>query len=246
MIDRVARDKTVAAIEAYMNDEMMAFEFDDTLQDIVAKTEDEAVVDAVRILWYFYDDLTDHNIHASKEQWNLMYRMILFLRSDAELEIKKNRLWSATQIVAFGLMVLIALLAWTFSESWILLIAWIGAGILTWEMSRRIRTPLYYQYTIHLTENTVFPFDSSLDILRAARSVPNFHKRPFPSELAKRRIRNGLLGAFLETEIHFPRLIILPLAFVGWTIVLPLVLIGQLFPLHIHRRTVVVPTVSHQ
>ncbi len=236
MIDRIAREKTVAAIEAYMNDEMKAFAFDDALYDIAAGTKDEAVREATQVLWYFYDDLIDHPIHANKFQWNFMYRIILFLRSNAELEKKWIRRWSLTQIMAFGLALLLAGIGWTLGASWPLLIVWIVAGVLTWEIDRRIRAPHRNRLVGCPIDIDVFPFDSSLDILRAARSVPDFHKRRFPPELADRRIRNR----WLEAEIHLPRFILLPLGFVGWTIMLPFVLLGHLFPLYVCRRNVII------
>jgi hypothetical protein len=83
----------------------------------------------------------------------------------------------------------------------------------------------------------VFPFDSVPSLFRAAKSVPDFHKRPFPPELAQRRIRNALW----DMEIHLPRPIELFFGFIGWTILLPLVLLGQLFPIYTCQRTVIVP-----
>ena len=244
MIDRAARDKMVAAIEAYLNDEIMAFDFDDALVDIACKTTDDAVKDMQYVLWFFYDDLKDHKIVASKEAWNLMCRIILFLRSNAEIETKCVRQWSSTQMTTFGLIFLIAFLVWTVGASWTLLIAWIGTGMLTWEIDRRIRAPL--RKASHDLPNNieVFPFDSVPSIFRAAESVPDFHKRPFPPELAKRRIRTGLSGFLFNTEMHLPRPILLTFGFIGWTIVLPFVLLGQLFPLYHYQRTVIVPAAS--
>jgi len=241
MIDRAARDKMVVAIEAYMNDEIKAFAFDEALSNITCETKDGAVREASYVLWFFYDDLKDHKICASKEMWKLMYRIILFLRSNAEIETKCKWQWSSTQIMAFGLILLISLLALTVGESWMLLIAWIGAGVLTWEIDRRIRAPLRKGWYEQPGNIEVFPFDSVPSIFRAAKSVPDFHKRPFPSELAKRHIRTGLTGILFNTQIHLPRPILLTFGFIGWTIVLPFILLIQLFPLYHCQRTVIVP-----
>jgi hypothetical protein len=141
--------------------------------------------------------------------------------------------------MAFGLILLIALLAWTFGESWTLLFAWIGTGMLTWEIDRRIRAPLRKASNDPPSNIEVFPFDSVPSIFRAARSVPDFHKRPFPPELAQRRIR--LTDTLFPTQIHLPRPIQLFFGFIGWTIVLPFILFWQLFPLYHCQRTVIVP-----
>jgi len=237
MIDRDARDKMVAVIESYMNDEIMAFAFDDALNNI--ETKDEAVKEARAILWFFYDDLKDHKIVANKEQWNLLCRFILFLRSDAELEIKRKYQCTEIQAIALCLIILISLLAWTVGASWILLLAWVGAGIFTWEVDRRFLAPLREQWNGCSTDNIeVFPFDSVPNIFRAAKSVPNFHKHRFPQELAKRRIRN----TWLEMNIHIPRPILLPFVFVGWIIALPCVLLMQLCPVRVEQRVVTIAT----
>ena len=241
MIDRVARDKMVVAIEAYMNDEIKAFAFDDALSSITCKTKDSAVIEVSQVLWFFYDDLTDHKICACKETWNLMYRIILFLRSNAEIETQCRRLWSSTQIMAFGLILLISLLVLTVGASWMLFIAWIGAGVLTWEIDRRIRAPLRKEWHDPPGSIEVFPFDSVPSIFCAAKSVPDFHKHPFPPELAKRHIRTGLIGFLFNTQIHLPQPILLAFGFIGWIIVLPFVLLGQLFPLYHCQRTVIFP-----
>jgi hypothetical protein len=235
MIDRVARNKMVASIEAYMNDEIKAFAFDDALREIVCKTKDGAVKDAWSILWFFYDDLKDHKIVASKEAWNLMYRIILLLRSDAEVEKKWMRHWSLTQFIALGLILFLSWLTWTIGGSGIWMIAWIGTGLLTWEIDRRIRAPLRKERNGLPSNIEVFPFDSVPEIFRAAKSVPDFHKRPFPPELVKRRVRN------YDMQIPFPRPIMTFFGFIGWTMVLPLVLLVQIFPLYHCQRTVIVP-----
>ncbi|MDR0327001.1 MAG: hypothetical protein LBI05_01755 [Planctomycetaceae bacterium] len=240
MIDRVARNKMVAAIEAYMNDETTAFIFSDALADIAGKTEDAAVKEASQVLWYFYDDLKDHKMVASKESWNLMYRIILLLQSNVEVEKTWTRQWSSPKIIALGLILLLAWLTWTIGGSGIWMIVWLGTGLLTWEIDRRIRAPFRNEWNDLPNNIEVFPFDSVPSIFRAAKSVPDFYKRPFPQELAQRRIRNGL-SRFLDVQIHFPRPMMLFFGFIGWTIVLPVVLLVQLFPLYHCQRTVIVP-----
>jgi len=238
MIDRDARDKMVAAIESYMNDEIKAFAFDDALNDI--ETKDEAVKEARNILWCFYDDMKDHKIVANKEQWDLMCRFILFLRSDADLEIKRKYQRTKIQAVALCLIIFISLLAWTVGASWLLLLTWVGAGIFTWEIDRRFLAPLREQWSSCSTGNIeVFPFDSVSNIFRAAKSVPDFHKRRFPPKLAQRRIYNAWLE---RISIHIPPLILLPFVFVGWTVALPFVLLIQLCPVCVNQRVVTIGT----
>ena len=251
MIDRPARDKTVAAIEAYMNDEITAFAFDEAIFNVSDETDDESVRTLVMALWFFYDDLKDHKIVAGEEQWDILHRIILFLRSDTEIasrsdsgkEVKRIRRWSITQLAALGMMVLLAVIVWNFGESWELLIVWVAGGVLTWKIDRRIRKPLRDPLP-EPDANTAdtWPFDSPEEFRHAEQSVPDFHKRPFPPELAKRRIRNALL----EMNIPFPRELLVLLKFIGWTIVLPLVLLGQIFPMWECRRTMVLNNNSRE
>lgn len=228
MIDRPARDRMVAAIEAYMNDEIMAFAFDEALNDI--SSEDAAVNEATVFLWYFYDDIIDHPIHATKELWNVMYRIILFLQSDADLETEWISRRSATQVVAGGMLVVLAILAWKFGVAWPLVAGWVAGGVLAWVMSRWFRTPLRKEQESQ-DDMDLFPFDSIADIFRAGRAVPGFHKKPFPPELAKRRVRSE----WWETSIEIPGL-----EFFGkclaWLIFSPIILFRQMFPIRASRR----------
>ncbi len=229
MIDRPARDQLVAAIEAYMNDEITAFTFDEAI-NAIPETRDEAVREASVFLWYFYDDCKDHLIVAQKEMWNAMYRMILFLRSDADLETQWHSYWSATQVAAGGVLVLFILLAWIYGMNWPLIIAWIAGGVFAWGMNRWVREPLRSKQEKQKRED-LFPFDSIMDIFHARQSVPDFHKKPFPPELAKRRIRSG----WLEMNINIPGI-----DFLGrclWIIFSPLILFRQMFPIQVMRRS---------
>ena len=124
--------------------------------------------------------------------------------------------------------------------SWLLLLTWVGAGIFTWEIDRRFLAPLREQWSSCSTGNIeVFPFDSVSNIFRAAKSVPDFHKRRFPPKLAQRRIYNAWLE---RISIHIPPLILLPFVFVGWTVALPFVLLIQLCPVCVNQRVVTIGT----
>ena len=58
MVDRAARDKVISAFEAYLDDQITAFEFDDRLQEIAS--EDLTVNEVIHAAWFHYDDCKDH------------------------------------------------------------------------------------------------------------------------------------------------------------------------------------------
>jgi hypothetical protein len=99
MIDRAARDKVIATFEAYLDDRITAFEFDDRLQDI--DSEDRTVNEVVHAAWFHYDDCKDHKVHLSKPEWDYFQRLLLILRSDAELSSSEKRRWSWDHAIAW-------------------------------------------------------------------------------------------------------------------------------------------------
>ena len=50
MIDRAARDQVISAFEAYLDDQITAFEFDDRLQQI--ESEDRTVNKVIHAAWF--------------------------------------------------------------------------------------------------------------------------------------------------------------------------------------------------
>ncbi len=97
MIDRIARNQLITAIELYMNETLTAFQFDSEMTNI--NTKDATVNWAIHDLWYIYDDVTDHYIIADAELWNNLNRMVLYLKSDCEIskELRKKKKFSSLE-----------------------------------------------------------------------------------------------------------------------------------------------------
>ena len=94
MIDRRARNKMATAIRSYMDEEMKAFQLDEELNRISDATKDKTVKDISFILYFHYDDIENHKIVASKEEWDYFNRLLLLLESDGELEsINSRTIW---------------------------------------------------------------------------------------------------------------------------------------------------------
>lgn len=70
MIDRAARDEVILAIEDYLDDRIMAFEFDDRLQQV--ESRDETVTEVIHAVWGLYDDCKDHKVHLTKPEWDFL------------------------------------------------------------------------------------------------------------------------------------------------------------------------------
>lgn len=80
------------AIDRYLGREITAFQFDEAIDELAWRTEDETVKDVMLALWYFYDDITDHWARLTKPEWDLYYRLNLFLRSGNEMRETTRRL----------------------------------------------------------------------------------------------------------------------------------------------------------
>ncbi len=107
MVDRVTRDRMAGALERYLDEEITAFQLDAELDGAARVTEDRTAWDLRLAVWANYDDLVDHKVTASREQWHYLQRVLLLLRSDGEFELtRRRRRWSLRQAGA-GLALLL-------------------------------------------------------------------------------------------------------------------------------------------
>jgi len=67
-VDGIARNQMAEALRSYMDDKITAFQLDDALGKV--RTGDKTARRIRLLLWFHSDDLKDHKILASKEQWN--------------------------------------------------------------------------------------------------------------------------------------------------------------------------------
>ncbi len=194
MIDRTARKEIADNLRSYLNEEITAFKFNDAIQEVARKTKDRTAQEMIKALWSCYDDCTDHKVVATKEVWNFFYRIMLLLESEGELEIVKVRKWSLRQIVAAGALAIFMFIA--FSVGWgdHLFIVSIPFGfisiLLSFWHSRTTCKP-------DKIEIALTPFSSVQDLLSARRKVAVFHKKPYPDELLKRKIRHPITNKIM-------------------------------------------------
>ncbi len=194
MIDQAARAKMAAAIRAYMNEEIKAFEFHDALDEIRVHTKDRTVENIFYCLWYHYDDLKNHKIVASKEVWDYFHRLLLVVESDSETETSISRKWSFRQPIAACALTAFVLLAWSLGWGLHLLVGYIALGFVSMLLaySRFKATP-----KLGTPQIASMPFSGISQILRARRRVPRFAKCRYPPRLSKRTIRHWILEADL-------------------------------------------------
>ena len=216
MIDREARNRMVAAIQSYMDESIASFQFDKTLRDIENETEDETVQIVSNGLWYYYNDLTDHKIVASKEEWNCFNRLLLLLESDGELEtIASEFQWHVNQaIAALFFLVFLAMGIYNgFSDTLFLYAIPLGlpSMLLAWLNSHRNE--------VTSMETALEPYPSVTSLLAVRRSVHGFKKKHYPKALNKRKLRDPITEALMQIVF-----------LVCWSMFSPVVLFFQMLP----------------
>jgi hypothetical protein len=193
MIDREARDKTISAIEEYLDDKITAFEFDERLQEI--ESDDSTVEGIVRAAWFYYDDCKDHNVILSKQAWDYFQRLLLILKSDAEISSSVTRRWSWDHAFAWAAFAAFVWIAFFVGFGFQLILLAIPFGVVSISISlyRECRLP---QLDPH--DTACIPFDSFSQIRWLRHQVPTFQKRPYRTELQGRKIRSEAANSFVR------------------------------------------------
>lgn len=229
MTDRKARDRMATVIRSYMNEEITAFEFDESLGKAMAGTDDQTVRVIGQDLWFFYDDCRDHRIVASKDEWDYFNRLLLLLGSDAKLEIAKGpRTWSIRQAIAAAFLILFVMIALPTGFGLHLFAIALPFGpvsmVLAW-LNGRCR-----ERTTPDREPALSPFPSVGCLLSVRRGVPAFAKMRYPESMRGRRIRHPIVDKLL----WIPGTLI-------WWMCSPVALLFQMLPERRPRATVRLP-----
>ncbi|HEX2950775.1 MAG TPA: hypothetical protein VHV83_14610, partial [Armatimonadota bacterium] len=203
-----------------------AFEFDDALWKI--DTSDKTVREIGLALWYHYDDVKDHLIVASREEWDYFNRLLLLLQSDAELNtVKTSFRWTARQGCAALCLVAFCVLAAHIGINELLLVASIPFGLtsmlLAFWGNREMRKR-------ELAELSLSPFPSVASILKIRRQVRSFSRRHYPHAIQDRQIRDPL----------FTRCLLIPW-WIAWLLFAPIPLLFQALPERLGETQVVLP-----
>jgi len=222
MFSRYDRDSLIEVINRYLNDELTAFKLHDAISEIGAKTKDETVNQVVSLFWCHYDDVEDHKVVASKEEWDYFQRLLLILKSDAEIiEEAGERRWTARQAVAAACLALFGVAVVKMGWGYHLLVVTIPLGVVSMLLSHwRSR---HEARRLH-DQTALMPFGSVSELLSLRRKVRNFVKARYPAHLGTRRIRSPLGSAAMW--LHFGAV---------WLVFSPVALAFQMLPEPEHR-----------
>jgi len=74
-----------------MAERITAFELDDALDRLARSSQDRTLNFVSTLMWFHYDDLKNHKIHATKLQWDYFHRLLLLLESEYEADFVRVR-----------------------------------------------------------------------------------------------------------------------------------------------------------
>jgi hypothetical protein len=215
MVDRASREQMIGAIQSYMDEAILSDQLDSMLGEISGGREDATVRTVGLAVWGLYDDLQDHLVVASKEQWDYLNRLLLLLRSDAEATVVRERfrLMHGAPLLALGAyLCLIASTRFSLDGifGWAVPLGLVSMGF-AW-LRRRWAVK-------HAQKPSTTPFPTLSCLLAVRRSAEHFERKHYPRALAGRRLRSRLNEALLWA-LWIP----------GWLIFSPIVLLAQALP----------------
>lgn len=216
MIDCHARQEVIRAIEAFLDREIMAFEFDDRLQAI--ETPDETIHWVIYELWKHYDDCTDHFECLERRDWKYLQRLKLLLASDHEIQLQKvGYQWgvSSAAFLTLGCVVM----TWFYAGPWtaiplsLLLSSFIAWWIILSGNQSSVRE------AVDIPE--LYPFHSISELRAVRMEIPSFRRMVFPN-------RTRVKTRFLRRA----------LAVVLWIFHSPVILVMLVMQSFLHRAVV--------
>ena len=214
VVDRQRRDRLIKVVELYLRGELTAFEFDEEMYDkILDGCKDKTILHACREMWCSYDDCIDHRVHLNKEAWDLHQRLLMLLRTDAVLDEQRGKVWSGTEGVAVGSLVLFVGLMWVEpSEFWV---CWFLMGVAAWLCMagrQRANKPLSKQ------EMALYPFVSFAQLMSIGRGAVGFRKSRYPDEVRKAAsepLRSPVRLFIIQAVLHMTVVVFAPLVLIG-------------------------------
>jgi hypothetical protein len=228
MFSRDDRDALVEAINRYLCEETTAFELDKVISEIGARTKDQTVKHVVALFWYHYDDVDDHKIVAAKEEWDFFHRLLLILKSDADIVAEPGkRMWTLRQAASAVCLALFGLVIVETGFGRHLYCATVPLGIISMLLAHWRSCDEGHRFQ---EQAALMPFNSVSALLSLRRKVRNFVKVRYPIRLGSRQIRSPMSAAAMW--LHFGAV---------WLLFSPMALILQLLPESEHRWKVTNP-----
>jgi len=222
MIDRKNRDKLTATIQKYLNEEIGSFEFDELIFDISINSEDETIIYIVNTLWYFYDDVKDHKVLFTKEEWDYVQRLLLILNSDKEIIKKEEKEYTVRQVLSLVLLIIFIISFFYLGYTFNLLLVSVGLGLLSMLIN------YWKSKSINKKTNDIKwelePFSSISELLILRRNQNTFKKSYYRKMLKKRKIRSTFTTYIMHIHSRL-----------SWLVFSPFVLLYQSFPEKTHK-----------
>lgn len=211
-------------ITDFLDERITAFQLNDRMFAI--NTKDRTAMEVRWLIWHYYDDCKDHKVILSRKRWNHIYRLLLLLKSDAQLNIARRRTWSGRQIHAGTALAIWILLINHWGWGMHLFVAAIPFGGLSILLSKwKNNSPS--QESIDWM-NHLAPFSSISQLLSIRRSVLDFHKQPYRAQFTQRAIRSPLMDTWITIQTY-----------ALWVLFSPVILLFQTFPSTENKMAVV-------
>lgn len=192
-VDRAARDGLIRQINAFLDGELTAFQFDERLQQYREEANDPTVRFVAEQLWRFYDDCKDHTVALSKEAWDYIQRLVLVLRSDGWIRVDCRRRFTWRQAFAAVGTVAFLIVALRVGLDFSLFV--VAMPLLV--VSLLLRGASARRELERACEGLQFaPFRSWFHLAAVYRETGCVRKRRYPRHLASKRIR-GRIAEFV-------------------------------------------------
>ena len=200
------RENLSKLIEQFLESKISAFDFDERLE-VFYDSDDPIIRHVVNQVWYHYDDLEDHFMCFTKQQWDFFQRLLLVLAADCRVKNEAKTSWSVKQLVAAGTLIAFIYSAIQFGWGQHLLMLSVPFGIVSiflsfWKTSAPPELDPY--------EKVIFPFATFSDLAKAYRSS-GFQKTKYPKHIDQRSNRAPLLVLFCQLYMYAMWLFLSPL-----------------------------------
>jgi hypothetical protein len=216
MTNRTDRDLLISLLNQYISEEITAFELDEYLTELSYNTNDKTVKIVSNFMWHFYDDVKDHTIVASKEEWDLFQRLVLLLESDEELIEMISKKYTIRQMLSLGLLCIFFYAWWKFGYNLKLLITSMLLGgfsiiISAWkEKEEQGKDDIIRE---------IFPFENLHHLMKTRKKITGFKKKKYNRRLRRKSIRNPSMDMFMHL-----------INMLAWLVYSPIVLLFQSMP----------------
>jgi len=232
MIDYAARKQMAATARAYLNDGICVCQCLDDIGRIADKSDDCTVQTVAEELCDWCED--DRGL-VDKSIWDYVYRLLLILESDAEVEIETIRNRSPRQLIAACALAIFGVLA--------LLVGW-GPQLFALSIAFGPITLLLSVWSFLATpkpeplEAALTPFSSISELLRARRRVPCFSKTRYARHVTIRNVWAVIWSPFWVIHVF---LFLYVIGGALRVVFAPVVLLSQCMPETTSRMRVRIP-----